>query len=134
MSLYRHACGRTWRAALVAVTIDPRYAIGRCLCPSDEPWRLVSDPVALKEEGQARATSASLSWTVRAREWLRARPRGSTYTSEDLTADLGQPPSSGAVGSVMTWGARQGLHRKVGRRQATRPNQHAAELTVWEAI
>jgi len=55
-----------------------------------------------------------------------------SFTSEDVTAVVGQPPNHpNAVGALTRAVARSYGAVKVGRRQATRANQHATEIAVW---
>ena len=92
---------------------------------------MMTNPLVLKEIGQARAIAAAPKWSVRARQWIERQCPGVTYTSEDITAALGQPPSSGAVGATMTGAAKSGLQRKYRLVQARRANQHGAEIWEW---
>lgn len=92
-----------------------------------------------KEEGQARADGGWAQrdgWTERFDAALThiALTR-SPFTSEDVTTQVGMPPSGSSpsvVGSRMIAAAKRGLIRKTGRMvKAHRPNQHAALLTEW---
>lgn len=117
----------------VTGTASPSYVSAGCgSCKRIRLHRAVlPDGAERKAEGQAAVAAAASEWTIRGRHWLRWLVSGQELVSEDVTAELGQPTSSGAVGALMTWAARQGLIVKVGRTQARRRNQHAAELTVW---
>ena len=114
---------------------DPRFASGKCASCGYKVRSFTLDSVEdgkrLKEAGQERAEGHVAPWSERARRWIVNQPRGATYTSEDITADLGQPPSSGAVGAVMTGMAKGGYHEKYMLVKAQRPNQHAAEIWTW---
>lgn len=59
---------------------------------------------------------------------------GETFTSEDVTAKVGQPPSSGAVGARINAAAKRGLIEHVGYTKARRANQHGAELRTWRGV
>ena len=54
------------------------------------------------------------------------------FTSEDVTARIGQPPNHpNAVGALTRASAVRVGAVKVGRRKAQRANQHATEIAVW---
>lgn len=131
--MYRCAkCGAASEG--VTPSFDPRYGSGKCReCGKDRSFVRddISEGRRLKEEGQEIASGHVMSWSEAAQDWIRRRTKGSMYTSEDVTADLGQPPSSGAVGAVMTAMAKMGYHQKHQIVKARRPNQHAAEIWVW---
>ena len=57
--------------------------------------------------------------------------RGGEFTSEDITALVGQPPSSGAVGARMNAAAQRGLIVRTGDIKANRPNQHRTRISTW---
>jgi alkylated DNA nucleotide flippase Atl1 len=88
----------------------------------------------LKELGIARASS-----NVRAAPWravarirvLELIRRGETFTSEDITRDVGQPPHPNQVGALLSGFARAGLIVRVGMVNAKRTNQHAALIGEW---
>lgn len=58
---------------------------------------------------------------------------GRSFTSEDVTARIGMPPSGSpnAVGALTRAAAMRHGFVKVGRTKAQRTNQHASEITVW---
>ena len=130
----------------------PDLRSGKCAGEKGRPYRAFRREIPagardlprgqeLKAEGQERASngwSQRDGWgdrfdaTVKALAMSRA-----PFTSEDVTAKVGLPPSGSpsAVGARMTAAAKRGEIRKTGRRvQAQRPNQHAAELTEWRGL
>lgn len=118
----------------ITPSIDPRYGHGKCrACGKMRDFIRddVAEGVRRKDEGQSSARGHVSTWSQAAQEWILRKQPGMTYTSEDITADLGQPPSSGAVGAVMTAMAKMGYHRKYFISKAQRPNQHAAEIWMW---
>lgn len=58
---------------------------------------------------------------------------GTRFTSETITAIVGQPPHNpNSVGALTSACATLGLCRATGRHvKARRPNQHGAEIKVW---
>lgn len=89
----------------------------------------------LKAEGIELAlhNPGNVPWLIRARHALYVlAAAGQPFTSEDITARVGQPPSSGAVGALMNAASREHAIQKVGRRKAIRQNQHAAEISEWQ--
>lgn len=88
-----------------------------------------------KEAGIAQALSSAPSapWRVVARAGLlELVGRGRPFTSEDLTALVGQPPSPNAVGAVVNGAARAGWIERAGFVKAERANQHAALISRWQ--
>jgi len=105
-------------------------------CGDEVVWQLV-DGQQLKATGMAAATRTSepSGWVERFdRELERRAAAGTTFTSEDVTHAVGQPPSSGAVGARINAAARRGLIEHVGYAKARRPNQHGAELRTWRGV
>jgi hypothetical protein len=99
-------------------------------------WQLISG-TSLKREGMQAATTSSepSGWVQRFDTELERRAQsGVTFTSEDVTHAVGQPPSSGAVGARINAAARRGLIEHVGYTRATRANQHGAELRTWRGV
>ncbi len=125
---------------------------GKCAGEKGHPWRTfrveipagprdVDEGLRRKAEGQERAEtgySQRDGWGARFDAAVKAlamsrRP----FTSEDVTARVGMPPSGSpsAVGARMTAAAKRGWIRKTGRTvKAERPNQHAAMLTEWRGV
>jgi hypothetical protein len=129
-------CGTTSEDVVLAW--DPRFAKGKCSNCDFKTRTFTRDSVEegknLKTKGQEQAEGHTPKWSDLARQWIERKIPGVTYTSEDITAELGQPPSSGAVGAVMTGAAKSSLHRKYRLVKAERPNQHAAEIWEWIRI
>lgn len=127
--------------------IDPRFRYGRCrLCQGKlktpatfvllEQPRDVAQGETLKRAGMAAAVETTerheIGWVEAFDEELRRLARaGEPFTSEDVTAAVGQPPSSGAVGARMAAAARRGTIVAIGHRKAERVNQHATEIKLW---
>lgn len=132
--------------------LSDQFRTGRCAGEKGKPYRafvpvVPAGPrdlprgVALKEEGQDRAAngfSQRDGWGERFDAAVKALAlTREPFTSEDVTAKVGLPPSGSpsAVGARMTAAAKRGDIRKTGRRVAARrPNQHAAELTQWRGL
>jgi hypothetical protein len=135
-------------------TLTARFRQGRCAGEKGRPLRFfetVPEPgqardVAmgrrLKEKGMGRAegTQAVLNpeWSERFDATVTALALSRVeFTSEDITARVGRPPSGSgsAVGARVNAAAKKGIIRWTGRmQQAERPNQHAALLKVWRGI
>jgi hypothetical protein len=126
-------CGGHTPESVIGPGIAPGFGVGRCQsCRRYTQHRVIPDGDALKAEGQALVVSGrAATWSETAIRWIESQPTGSVYTSETITGWLGQPPSSGAVGAVMTGAAKRGLHRKHIIVKAQRPNQHSAEIWQW---
>lgn len=126
--------------------IDPNYGTAYCYtckrrtthkssARRHEPKleALLAGEVA-KEEGiaQANANPSTAPWRVVAMDRAMALAATRTeFTSEDITATVGVPAASGAVGALLSTLARRGVVRRVGFRKAERVNQHAALVSVW---
>ena len=87
----------------------------------------------MKDAGQEQAiTHSSDTYRKHFTRWIEDQPRGTEYTSENITATIGMPPGHpSVVGALMTAAAKRDLHVKVGYAKAKRVNQHAAMLTLW---
>jgi hypothetical protein len=90
----------------------------------------------LRDKGTAVALEAVPLWRDQAAAWIAGLPWGVEFTSEDLTAAIGLPRSVGkdrnnAVGASVRAAAQRGLIHRVGYRNATRKESHAAALAVW---
>jgi len=57
---------------------------------------------------------------------------GQPFSSEDVTAVVGQPSNPNTVGALFIGAAKRGVIRKCGYRQSTRPERHAAVIALWE--
>ena len=79
-----------------------------------------------------------MPWPDQARDWIRALPVGTVFTSEDLTAAIGLPRAevsmnrNNAVGAIMRSASTLGLIRKVGLRQSRIPTSHGATIIAWQ--
>lgn len=140
-------CGHVFHGAAAGWTrgLDPRFRYGRCrhcqgkrktpttfVLVAEQPNRAAGERG--KEVGMRAAEFASIAsgWVeLFDVELARLAAEGVDFTSEDVTAIVGQPPSSGAVGARMNAAARRGLIRQVGHRKAARANQHATEIKLW---
>lgn len=91
----------------------------------------------LRDEGMARATAAVMPWPDEARAWVRALPKGTVFTSEDLTDAIGLPRGevgtnqNNAVGAIMRACSTANLIRKVGLRQSRKRQAHGATIIEW---
>lgn len=133
-------------------TLTARFLQGRCAGEKGRPHRFFEPAVgnardlamgeAGKERGmgQAEVTQAVLNpeWTDKFDAVVTALALSRVeFTSEDVTARAGQPPSGSgsAVGARINAAAKKGIIRWTGAmRKAERPNQHAALLKVWRGI
>ena len=146
------SCQREWQPgdAPLTETLTPRYRRGKCPSRGCKRKFRMFEPVAghardlplgreLRERGMARAegTQAVLNpdWTARFdAEVQRLALTRQEFTSEDVTARVGLPPSGSgsAVGARINAARTRGLIHWTGQvRQAERPNQHAALLRIW---
>lgn len=90
-----------------------------------------------KAEGIARAQAnpSAAPWRAVAMRHLRELAlTGEPFTSEDVTARAGQPPTPNSVGALMNTASRQGWIVRVGFGQAERANQHAALISEWRGV
>lgn len=91
---------------------------------------------ALKEQGMQQASrNADQQWKDRFDKALQTlAAAGTEFTSEDVTAVTGLPPSGSpsAVGARMNAAAKRGLIVRVGLRNARRAKSHAAMLLTWK--
>lgn len=55
------------------------------------------------------------------------------FTSDDLRAELPEPPHPNKVGSLIAAALHQGLIEEKARRRSTRRTRHGSRLTVWGA-
>lgn len=93
----------------------------------------------LKTHGIARANATvAPEWKDLADGVIRElAASGVEFTSETVTARVGQPTDPdgrakpNAVGARFSGNAKAGLIERVGFTQAQRPNQHAAMLSLW---
>jgi hypothetical protein len=56
---------------------------------------------------------------------------GEEFSAEDVRSMAGDPPTPNAMGARFLQASRQGIIRRVGYRQATRPDAHARVLAVY---
>lgn len=57
---------------------------------------------------------------------------GRAFTSEDITATVGQPGHPNQVGALLVGATKRGWIERVGYIKADRPNQHSAMISQWE--
>lgn len=112
------------------------------LFPKD--WNLEAGRAARDRGMDAALAGAPDEWAEKARRavaHLATRvdrsvtpPVRATFTSEDLIRAVGMPPTGDgrAVGAILGGAARRGIIFRVGEAQATRKNQHAARIGVWQ--
>ena len=95
-------------------------------------------PEELKGRGQKRAVSqANGQWVAAFDRALleRAREKG-TFTSEDITKEVGEPelagsPSNNAIGARISWAAKKGIIVLAGYEVARRPSRHGGLIRRW---
>lgn len=156
MAADRWRCTTCRRERVVADAFPPllpglidKYRSGKCKrCRGSRTFEQVRvetwngpEPASgdrLKETGMAIAETAEAltgeGWIQRADAVIKSLALArKEFTSEDVTARVGQPHrSSGAVGARMNAAHHRGIIRDTGRMvKAQRPNQHSAKLTVW---
>ncbi len=87
----------------------------------------------LKNRGQQLVLSVEdIHWRERALNTIMVLATSdSPFTAEDVRTIAGDPDRPNSMGALLSYCARKGLIRKVGRRNATRPSLHASELTEW---
>lgn len=90
-----------------------------------------------KREGIERVLLRTPSeYKLRFEQLVKSFASGQRFTSETVTARIGQPPHHpNSVGALISALARAGLIRATGKRvKALRPNQHSAKLEVWRRL
>lgn len=105
-------------------------------CPACRQYRLHRpvDGEAAKVAGiaQALANPTDAPWRVVANECIaRLAASGVEFTSEDVTREVGVPPSGASVGAILNNAARSGRIVRTGYVNARRVNQHSALISVW---
>jgi hypothetical protein len=92
----------------------------------------------LKQAGMAQALEPVLEWKQQADAAIRQlAATGELFTSEDVTARVGQPTDAdgrarpNAVGAIINANARKGIIERIGFVKATRANQHSALISQW---
>lgn len=131
-------CGHCHHGDLTR-TLDPSVYMGRCLeCNNGRFFRaeeIVPHDLEAgreaKHAGMARTETKHADYAWRFDQEIIRRTPGQELTSEDITAVVGVPPSSGVVGARMNAAAKRGLIVRSGFRPAKRVNQHAALVSVW---
>lgn len=90
-----------------------------------------------RDRGHAVATHASdVAWTEAANKAIRdLAASGEPFTAEDLRSIVGPPfGSHNAMGARFMAAAKAGIIRRVGSRQATRPEAAGRWLAVWRGV
>lgn len=88
----------------------------------------------LRDEGMELVKSHTpLSYRDQFERVLKAlAASGDEFTSEDVTAVVGQPPNHpNTVGALFNAAARRGLITKRGYRKSVRPRSHCHCIAVW---
>ena len=95
----------------------------------------IAEGERLKEAGMAAAAKAvDVAWRERFDRRVEVLAMtGEMFTSEDVTAEVGLPPSGSvnAIGARMAAAARRGVIVRLGDVKARRPNRHAARVSQW---
>lgn len=87
-----------------------------------------------KRDGIERVlTNTPTDYKLRFEQTVKSLAIGTRFTSETITARIGQPPHHpNTVGALISALARAGVIHPTGERvKAVRPNQHSAKLEVW---
>ena len=93
-----------------------------------------------KQEGMEVAAEAVSTWSQEARNAIDYLAEcEQEFTSEQVIELIGLPRQVGmnrnnAVGAAMSGAARRGVIRRVGYRNAQRPESHSAVLAVWVGV
>jgi len=91
----------------------------------------------LANNGATAALTAASEWSLRADMWLDNLIIGDTFTSEDLTNEIGFPNpltmnDNNAVGAkIRTWSLRAKTKRR-GYAKTTRSKSHSRMIVIWE--
>ncbi len=86
------------------------------------------------DHGAQTSLYASDEWATYARDVLEELIElGRPFTVEEITAIIGRPPSSGAVGGLIRRAAHAGRIRCIGYQPSTRLQARGRILRVWEA-
>ena len=90
-----------------------------------------------KEQGQLKAlTSVSPTWYDAAERWIMRQPKGTRFTSEQLTTCIGKPSptamhANNAVGAFISGQSRLKRIKPVGYTTSTHPGSHSAVIREW---
>lgn len=72
------------------------------------------------------------TWKLNADDTIRAMSlSGYEFTAEDIREFAGDPPTPNAMGARFLAASRSGLIKKIGYRNARRPDAHARALAVY---
>lgn len=135
--MYRcSACG-TAAEGVTPSPFDPAFGTGKCKrCGKKRTF--VKDSAKRggenRSEGITKVLEHEKSWSDLALDWIWNLPRGTKFTSEDMTAVLGLPDSVNAVGAVMRTAGERGWIKKGPPTTAKRPNQNSTTIFVWERV
>jgi hypothetical protein len=99
--------------------------------PSPSPSPTGED---LRDEGTARvSTNAPEEWVALCDAIIRQLARsGEEFTAEEVRIWTGNPPHPNALGARFLVASKANLIRRVGYRNATRPEAHARVLRVYQ--
>jgi hypothetical protein len=96
----------------------------------DYRQRLIGDGAAL--HGQQLALSVSDEWPELAAASIRRHAAtGFDFTSDDVIAECGSPPSNGTAGAVFGAALRRGDIEPVGYTTSRRLNRHGGVQRLW---
>ena len=90
---------------------------------------------AVRSEGEQAALSFSREWADVAWDELVTLARsGRHFTADDLTAEIGSPPSAGAVGALFNQGRKTGLIEPIGVATSRRLSRHGGLQRMWRGL
>lgn len=94
----------------------------------------------LANKGMQLALDAKREWSETASEWLQELPKGTRFTSEDLTYSIGYPAgaqignANNAVGAkIRTW-ANAGLIYRSSFTQSNNTRSHGRMIAEWTKL
>jgi len=84
-----------------------------------------------RDQGMAQAATHTAPWQVVATQYVTARPRGDVIHPDEVTAAVGVPPSSGAVGALFRTLRISGVVAKGPDSVSRRPGRHLSGVHTW---
>lgn len=87
----------------------------------------------LRDRGAEGALESSGEWAAEAWDVLKAlAASGREFTTDDLVARIGTPPSPNATGTIVLNGIRSGLIRNVGWSSSGRVSAHRRRIGCYQ--
>ena len=89
----------------------------------------------VRSEGEQRAFFNAEDWVVEAEaEIARLAQSGAHFSADDIVAEVGPAPSTGAVGAIFRRAARAGVIEPVGVTTSRRVSRHSGLQRMWRGL